>query len=66
MYNQPSTTPSSQIDSPSNTINALTTSNSGLGTKDSTALPKKKDNKTSKGKSPSVICNELLRITLTA
>src|ERR1700743_3752290 len=53
-------TPSSQMDSPSNTTNALTitananaASNNGLNTNDNTAPPKKNESKTDRGNKPS-------------
>src|SRR3954452_22842706 len=65
--------PSSQMDSPSKTINALTitararqASSIGVNTKDKIAPPNIYESNTSSGKSPKAICKELFMITLTA
>src|SRR3954463_15483485 len=72
-YNPTKAKPSSQIDSPSKTINALTitakarhASNIGVNTKDNMAPPNTYESRTSNGKSPNAICKELFMITLTA
>lgn len=72
-YSPIKATPSSHIDSPSKTINALTitdkakqASSIGVSTKDKIAPPKKKESSTSSGNNASAIWRELFNITLIA